>query len=865
MKLPSARAVALLGAVLAGGLGAWWSSNLEAQKFFIGGRSTSIALSHNDTTLFVVNRETNSFAIIQVRGATKSPISDTAVKVAEIAVGQEPRCVALHPKEQEAYVTNTVSGTVSIIDVSPPEEAHVVAEIPVGAEPRGCALSPSGRLLFVSNHTEGTVSVIDTTTRTVTNTVNVAGTVGGKPQAIAVTNDGDTDDNDETVYVALFLAVPRGAGEALPSGVTLIEGTDQGKQGLVKRFSIGSLSTPPADITLSPLANVGFNANRSAFCTAIGPTLTPPVVTANDTFCPNLAAQPNTPEAAAVAATPQGAFPNQIGAALIRNNRLYLPNIGAGPAPPVQFTVNVQALVHVVNTATNAEDTALHVNLNQQINQETTPAANANQVLTKLFGNDIVAIDADPAGTKFLIVSRGGNYAILANLDATNKLTINASAATPAVRFQTGNIPNGVAISRDGKRAYVNNEVGISVTAINLETNTVITRDIPTGDPPRPGTFNHAVLLGKLAFFTALGIPDNGIFDLGIRDINPLTFRGKMSSSAWSSCASCHPDGLSDGVTWIFADGPRQTIPLDGTFTKQTSIDTRILNWSAVRGSVTDFNNNSRGVQGGCGFASAQFAPPGTLAVPVDPPAQCTAANAAATPANPNIYNHGITQGGSEALDAQTLWVQTVRPPVQPQPTNTAALAAGRAVFATNCASCHGGAKWTKSQILYRDNPAFSDVNDDGTPANVNARVPLDPGVSSVGEQIQQFQVTFPLVPSTFTLVYLDGVGTFAAANPQEIRANGVAALGSAGFNAPALLGVGYHTPYFHDGSAQTLEDVFARHTLTIGAITAPINTQVPAQDRANLLVFLNAIDGRTDILRSQADDFRDAIAVLNQ
>jgi YVTN family beta-propeller protein len=857
MKLSSARAVALLGAVLAGGLGVWWSSDLEAQKFFLGSRSTSILLSRDDSRLFVVNRETNSLSILQVR-SSKTP-TDAAVELAEVVVGQEPRCVALHPKETEAYVTNTVSGTVSVIDVSDPFAAAVVAEIPVGAEPRGCALSPSGRRLFVANHTEGTVSVIDTTTRQVTNTVNV----GGKPSAIAVSNDGDTDDNDETVYVTWFFARPRGDGELLPSGVTLIEGTDGGKEGVVQRFTIGSLSatTPINEITLSPIANVGFNANRSAFCTAIGPTLTPPVATANNTFCPNLAALPNTPEAAAVAATPQGAFPNQIGAALIRNNRLYLPNIGAGPAPPVQFTVNVQALVHVVNTATNAEDTALHVNLNQQINQETTPGADASQVLTKLFGNDIVAIDADPAGNTFLIVSRGGNYAIRANLDATNKLTINASATTPAVRFQTGNIPNGVVISRDGKRAYVNNEVGISVTAINLETNTVITRDIPTGDPPRPGTFNHAVLLGKLAFFTALGIPDTGIFDLGIRDINPLTFRGKMSSSGWSSCASCHPDGLSDGVTWIFADGPRQTIPLDGTFTKQTSIDTRILNWSAVRGSVTDFNNNSRGVQGGCGFASAQFAPPGTLLVPADPPAQCTAANAAATPANPNIYNHGITQGGSEALDAQTLWVQTVRPPIQPLPANLTAFAAGRTVFQTNCASCHGGAKWTKSQILYPDNPAFSDINDDG----VAARVPVDPLVSSVGDQILQFQVVFPLVPATFTLVYLDGVGTFAAANPQEIRANGVGALGSAGFNAPALLGVGYHSPYLHDGSAQTLAAVFASHQITINVTTAPINQQLTAQQQSDLLVFLNAIDGRTDILRSQADDFRDAIAVLNQ
>ena len=77
-------------------------------------------------------------------------------------------------------------------------------------------------------------------------------------------------------------------------------------------------------------------------------------------------------------------------------------------------------------------------------------------------------------------------------------------------------------------------------------------------------------------------------------------------------------------------------------------------------------------------------------------------------------------QGGSEALDAQTLWIfAAVRPLHQPQG-NAGALAAGQTVFAANCATCHGGAKWTKSQIFHRDNPAA--VSQNGAP--------LDPGVT---------------------------------------------------------------------------------------------------------------------------------------
>ena len=48
-------------------------------------------------------------------------------------------------------------------------------------------------------------------------------------------------------------------------------------------------------------------------------------------------------------------FPNQLLSALIRGNRLFLPNIGAQPEPPEEFNVNVQALVNAVDTHALAE------------------------------------------------------------------------------------------------------------------------------------------------------------------------------------------------------------------------------------------------------------------------------------------------------------------------------------------------------------------------------------------------------------------------------------------------------------------------------------------------------------------------------
>ena len=291
--------------------------------------------------------------------------------------------------------------------------------------------------------------------------------------------------------------------------------------------------------------------------------------------------------------------------------------------------MNVQALVNQVDT--NALLRWGPQNLNQQIAVET---AAPPPSLDRTFGNDIVAIDANRAGNKFVIVSRGGNQVLRAKLDpSTGQLNILNTAGTRVdCRIQTGNLPSGVAMRRDGTRAYANNEANFSVTSMNIDDGFCLTLqlDIDSAEPPAPGSFEHAVLVGKLAFFTALGIPDNDIFGTPIREFVPRDFKGKMSKDAWSSCGSCHPDGLADGVTWSFGTGPRQTIPLDGMFSKQNPDDQRVLNWSAVRGSNTDFNANSRATQGGCGFASDAF----TGDKVTDPPVPCTNRNIL-TPVNP--------------------------------------------------------------------------------------------------------------------------------------------------------------------------------------------------------------------------------------
>jgi YVTN family beta-propeller protein len=767
-------------------------------------RSTNIALTYDDQRVVVANRDTNTISVIQVRNTAKQ---DTIIKLAEVPVGIEPRCVAITPDNQRAFVTNSVDGTVSAVSLV---NFTTLATISVGNEPRGCALTPSGRYLFVANHTSGTVSVIDTTTYTISQTL----TFGGHPNAIAITNNGHGNDQVETIFVTDFFAhlIPGGPGE----------GFDSGKQGVVWAFPFSNPSYGTA-ITLSPLANVGFTADRTAFCPQTNSKLQSAI------FCPDVHAPAGSP---VITQDPQGCFPNQLYSGVIRpvpgttlTPQLRLTTICAEPEPPVQFTTNIQAVIKSVDCVGLKEVKAEDFNLNAQIKTEPVPT-NPTQSLGHLFGGDIVAIDGTLNGSVFLIVSRNNDYVVKATVDSSGSLSLNPPNV---IRLQTGHIPTGVIISADGTRAYTNNEVDTSVTAIDLQHNIVLTREIFASEPPAPGTPDAIVRLGKLVFFTGLGVPaDSSIFGTPIQSINTLANRGNASSNGWSSCASCHTDGLSDHVTWIFPAGPRRSIPLDGTIDKDNPLNSRVLLWSATRDSNVDFNQNSIGVQGGTGFAG--------------------------TPPNPAIYDHGITEG-VPALDALTTWVQVgARPLLQPPPSNATSFAQGQTIFQSNCALCHGGPKWTKSEILYIDNPAFTS-NPNVVPPAIPG-VPIDPGITNAGAQILSLTRNNNRFEKVFK--YLETVGTFNAANPLEIRGQGAAAgelaLGGLGFNVPSLLSIAYHAPYLHNGAAQTIPDVFPLHLLPNGKT---IYNTLTATQQSDLLIFLNSLDSRTPIFPSEAEFFK--------
>src|SRR5262249_13081543 len=319
---------------------------------------------------------------------------------------------------------------------------------------------------------------------------------------------------------------------------------------------------------------------------------------------------------------------------------------------------------------------------------------------------------------------------------------------------------------------------------------------------PAPGTQAAIIHLGHELFNTSIG-PEGDT-------ATSQRAAGRMADPGWGNCYNCHPDGLHDGVTWLFPDGPRQSISMEATGEHPQpsgsqlnangapllpAFKQRPLNWSAVRDEVQDFELNIRAVSGGQGLITD-----GQAVVNLTPTA---------------------TTGRSAALDAIAAYVtQGIRAPISPLRAKNVGggqadpeIAQGRVLFAgANCQQCHGGPNWTRNRIDFTPPPTSETIT---------------------GGQLVEF---------------LNPVGTFDAAPVNEVRGAGttiVTANGVLGFNIPSLITVSAGAPYFHSGGAPTLDDVLNNVTHR-SAGTGGVDTLASAADRAKVVKFLKSIDAKT-------------------
>src|SRR5665647_33758 len=113
-----------------------------------------LALSSNATLaykIYVANYDNNTIGIAQtITGATTGTISSGTLS--------GPYIMAITPDGTKAYVSNSLSGTISIIDVA----TNTVTGTVAGSfnVPLAIAITPDGSKAYVTNNGNSTVSII---------------------------------------------------------------------------------------------------------------------------------------------------------------------------------------------------------------------------------------------------------------------------------------------------------------------------------------------------------------------------------------------------------------------------------------------------------------------------------------------------------------------------------------------------------------------------------------------------------------------------------------------------------------------------------------------------------------------------------
>jgi YVTN family beta-propeller protein len=669
--------------------------------------------------------------------------------VARVQTGDEPSAVVIHPNNTTAFVANRAAATVVEVSGINTDSPVVSRAIEVGSEPTGLALSPTGATLFVAEWAEGRVTALDTTTLAVTATLGAP----NNPRAVAVTNDGDTDDSDETLIVTEFFGEPSD-DPSCPNGGS--EVCDVGRAGRVRLYGLGDLA-PQAPIILRPL--------DSGFAPAGSAAGTPTVMTA----------------------------PNQLYAAAVQGQKVYVTSVSAAPQPPIRFNTNVFPVLYVGDLGTHTEDRSNvgSANLARLAEDALGDAAGTD----RFFLQEIVDLAFADASTAY-VVSRAADVIQRVSYDAETGITIGTEAVRQINVSPGCQNPTGIAISPSLQRAYLNCWITRRLGVINLETQAFL-GTIQAAPLPAAGSVEDAVRRGARFYFTGRG-------------------RWSEEGEGYSSCGSCHPDGLSDNITWSFAAGPRQSTAMDATFSHGPGPQQqRVLNWTAIFDELHDFERNTRGVSGGLG------------AITTSPTNQCgtvTAEQQVALPAD------GLGQPVKEVQDTTpgvctkdwddiTTFVKTIRPPRGPRTLGAQAVARGAALFdvdAGGCVRCHVGPSWTVSRQFWTPS---SPVNE------ALKSMPFTPPTDESFWPIHSVQIsTQPAAADTTggaigpneVACVLRSVGTFGlpgdatSTGALERKADGTRAQGRGGFNVPSLWGLAVGAPYLHHGQARTLTQLLS-------------------------------------------------------
>jgi len=124
---------------------------------------------------YIANSASNTVTVLDI-GAGNQP-------VATVPVQSRPLGVAVTPDNQEIYVTNYDSSSVSVISAATNQVTHTIANVP---GPTGIAVSPDGARIYVSSRLDGAVYAFHRSGKSFI----AVQSVGQSPYGLVVSNDG---------------------------------------------------------------------------------------------------------------------------------------------------------------------------------------------------------------------------------------------------------------------------------------------------------------------------------------------------------------------------------------------------------------------------------------------------------------------------------------------------------------------------------------------------------------------------------------------------------------------------------------------------------------------------------------------------
>ncbi len=520
------------------------------------------------------------------------------------------------------WVVNPDNDSISAFSVTNHQR---LAEVPVGTGPRSLAQSPGGDIWVVARDAS-TISVVDPATLSRTQTIPLP--QGSLPYGLVFAPDGS----------AAFVAL-EATGEVLkldPASGALLERGAVG--GVARHLSVDATSDrlyvsryitgklPGEDsATVSTPTTVG--GEVAVLDTASLTRISTIVLRhSNDLDSQNEG----------------GGIPNYLGPAVIS------PDGTSAWVPSKKDNVKRGALRN-----------ALHLN-----HQNTVRAISSRVNLaddTETFSRRIDHDNASVASAAAF--DRLGVLLFVALETSREVAVVDAHDAVELFRIDVGRAPQGVVVSPDGSRLYVNSFMDRTVTVHDLkpfmEDGQLQAPILATLDSVASEKLAPDVLLGKQLFYDAK---------------DP-----RLAAEGYMSCASCHNDGGHDGRVWDmtgFGEGLRKTIDLRG----RRGAHGRI-HWSGNADEVHDLETQIRNLAGGTGLMTNAELYTGTRVQALGDP----------------------KAGASVSLDALAAYVvsldQYSRSPYRlPGGAHSAEAIAGRAVFQDfNCAQCHGGDDFTNS------------------------------------------------------------------------------------------------------------------------------------------------------------------------